>query len=123
MPDPMALEFMPWTIRSDKSPEIAFRTTLSMDSWMLTWLPDRMLTLEQAAIGMGLDEVLSDPAPADAEDALEVAEMRAAQLGLTLREVVVLLWVRSAERDRKPEPAGNACTAAPLGRRHGGARR
>lgn len=120
----MALEFTPWTIRSDKSPEMAFRTTLSMDSWKLTWLPDRMLSLEQAAIGMGLDEVLSDPAPADAEDALEVAEMRAAQLGLTLREVVALLWIRSAERDRKPETAGNACTTTPLARRHrGGARR
>ncbi|GAB2563697.1 hypothetical protein GCM10027167_83520 [Nocardia heshunensis] len=119
----MALEFTPWTIRSDKSPEMAFRTTLSMDSWKLTWLPDRLLSLEQAAIGMGLDEVLSDPAPAKAEDALEVAELQAAQLGLTLREVVVLLWIRSAERDRAPEPVGNGCTTTPLTRRRGGSAR
>ncbi|MEC3956796.1 hypothetical protein VMT65_27425 [Nocardia sp. CDC153] len=93
----MALEFTPWTIRSDKTPEMAVRTTLSMDSWVVTWLPNRMLSLELARIAMELDEVLSDPAPADAEEALEMAGLMAERLGLTPREVVVLLWDRYAE--------------------------
>ncbi|BEK90675.1 hypothetical protein NSERKGN1266_66260 [Nocardia seriolae] len=101
VPDLMALEFTPWTIRSDKTPEMAVRTALSMDSWVLTWLPNRLLTLEQACDGMTLDETLSDPAPANPEEALEMAALLAAEIGLMLPEVVVLLWDRSVERERR----------------------
>ncbi|MGV9665592.1 hypothetical protein ACWDUL_00590 [Nocardia niigatensis] len=103
VPDLMALEFTTWTVRSDKTPEMAVRTTLSADSWVLSWLPDRLLTQEAACHGLALDEILSDPNPEDPEQALAVAELLAAELDLTLREVVVLLWVRSAQRDPRPD--------------------
>ncbi|MFE2994509.1 hypothetical protein ACFXG4_05790 [Nocardia sp. NPDC059246] len=103
VPDLMALEFTPWTVRSDKTPEMAVRTTPSTDSWVLTWLPDRLLTQEAACRGLVLDEILSDPSPDDPDQALAVAELLAAELDLTLREVVVLLWVRSAQRDLHTE--------------------
>ncbi|AYF78912.1 hypothetical protein D7D52_10730 [Nocardia yunnanensis] len=95
----MALETTHQTVTSDRTPERAFRTGLSADSWQLSWLPDRLLTFEQARNGVVLDEILSDPAPADPEQALELAELLADDLGLTLREVVVLLWDRLAAHE------------------------
>ncbi|WP_063712662.1 hypothetical protein [Nocardia concava] len=110
MSDLMALDITPETVRSDKTPEIAVRTTLPTDTWVLSWLPNRLLTFEQARSGMVLDEILSDPAPADPEQALEFAELRAAELGLTLPEVVVLLWDRY---DQRPTPRRCAATGHP----------
>ncbi|WP_194853025.1 hypothetical protein [Nocardia sp. SYP-A9097] len=95
----MALAFTTWLITSDVTPEIALRSTTSEQDWELSWLPDRKLTFEQAVSGMVLDEILSDPAPADGEIALELAAIRAGELGTTLREVVVRLSIRVAQRD------------------------
>ncbi|MCU1645092.1 MAG: hypothetical protein JWN03_5367 [Nocardia sp.] len=108
----MALALTTWLITSDVTPEIALRSTTSEDEWVLTWLPDRSLTLEQAVSGMVLDEILSDPELADGEAALELAAFRAAELGVTLREVVVQLSIRIAQRDLARNRQ-NVCIPAP----------
>ncbi|MFF2557595.1 hypothetical protein ACFVUS_41820 [Nocardia sp. NPDC058058] len=96
----MALAFTTWLITSDVTPEIALRSTTSEHEWELSWLPDRPLSFEQAVSGMVLDEILSDPALADGELALELAAIRAGELGTTLREVVLRLSIRMAQRDQ-----------------------
>lgn len=97
----------PTFITSDKTPEVAFRTTTS--SWTVSWLEDRELTFEQARAAMILDEMLSDPTAADDPFALEVAALHAGELELTLPEVVLRLALRMAERElhrnRKPRRA------------------
>ncbi|WP_067705121.1 hypothetical protein [Nocardia jejuensis] len=95
----MAINLTPWAITSDVTPEFATRATSCGDTWALSWLPGRVLTTEQAISGMVLDEILSDPAPSDPEVVLEIAEIRAMDLGLTLSEVVVRLSMRIAQRD------------------------
>ncbi|WP_330186006.1 hypothetical protein OHB26_39475 (plasmid) [Nocardia sp. NBC_01503] len=94
---------------SDITPE--FATQVGSNSWTLSWLPDRHLTREQALRGMELDEILSDPALTTTQLEWEAAGRRAAELGLTLEEVVVLLSKRLTEttksRDR-PSPAKRA---------------
>ncbi|WP_327144133.1 hypothetical protein [Nocardia sp. NBC_01327] len=108
----MALALTTWLITSDVTPEIALRSTTSEDEWVLSWLPDRSLTLEQAVSGMVLDEILSDPELADGELALELAAFRAAELGVTLREVVLQLAIRMAQRDLL-RSRQNVCIPAP----------
>ncbi|WP_067828165.1 hypothetical protein [Nocardia inohanensis] len=97
----MALHTTPWSITSDVSPEFAVCTPTSGDGWILSWLPARVLSYEQAVSGMVLDEILSDPTLTDPGPALELAEIRAAELGMELREVVVRLAVRVEQRDRR----------------------
>ncbi|WP_157554860.1 hypothetical protein [Nocardia crassostreae] len=96
---PMALSITPWSITSDLTPEIAVCAVDSSEVWVLSWLSERELTRSQAISGMALDEILSDPEPADGEQALAMAAAHAAELGLSLREVVVRLAVRVAQRD------------------------
>ncbi|MTE15974.1 hypothetical protein [Nocardia aurantiaca] len=114
----MALEMKPqhrpWVIRSDKTPEMAIRTTPSDDSWRLTWAPDRLFSLEAACHAMLLDEILSDPDPEDLDQALEVAELLAGELGFTLREVLVRLWNRSDRQERRTDSAAPPHRAAPV---------
>ncbi|QLY30557.1 hypothetical protein [Nocardia huaxiensis] len=95
----MALFITPWSITSDVTPEICTCAPVSGDFWVSSWLSDRILTLDQAISAMTLDEILSDPDPVDGDTALELAGFRAAELGLTLAEVVVRLAVRVAQRD------------------------
>ncbi|MFC9999325.1 hypothetical protein [Nocardia sp. NPDC127526] len=95
----MALTITPWSISSDLTPEIAVCAIDSTDVWILSWLSERELTRDQAISGMALDEILSDPEPADSEQALAMAAVHAAELGISLREVVVRLSVRVAQRD------------------------
>jgi hypothetical protein len=99
----MAIRLTSWSITSDVTPEFATCTTPSGDFWTLSWLPGRVLTTEQAISGMVLDEILSDPAPADPDMILEMAEIRAMDLGLPLSEVVVRLSMRIAQRDEHRE--------------------
>ncbi|MBL1078215.1 hypothetical protein JK358_27785 [Nocardia sp. 2] len=112
----MALYITPWSIGSDVTPEIATCAATSGDFWVLSWLPGRVLTYEQAVSGMVLDEILSDPEPVDGDTALELAEIRAAELGLTLAEVVVRLAVRIAQRDEHRRSPGRR--QAPVVRSH-----
>ncbi|MEV6100135.1 hypothetical protein [Nocardia sp. NPDC051981] len=113
----MALRISGRAITSDVTPETAHLVFGSGGgTWVLSWLPGWDLTREQAIDGMALDEILSDPSPADREFALEMAALRAESLGLRLEEVVVRLFARIAERDRQQQtgtdgadgPPGNA---------------
>ncbi|MFI6367070.1 hypothetical protein ACIBG0_30450 [Nocardia sp. NPDC050630] len=103
----MTLRRTGWLITSDITPETARYTGCG---WVLSWLPGRMLTREQAMTGMVLDETLSDPDPEDYVLAMEIAAIRAADLGLELAKAVVLLHARIVERDRRQ--AGADCRIA-----------
>lgn len=88
---------------SDITPEVAFQ--VGSNSWTLSWLPDRRLTREQALAGMELDEILSDPSFVATPLELKMAGLLAAELGLTVEEVVVLLSERLIERTKSPDRA------------------
>ncbi|WP_039794134.1 hypothetical protein [Nocardia araoensis] len=99
----MALDITDSIITSDITPETAKLLPFSSDSaWELSWLPMVALTREQAVSGMVLDEMLSDPGALTSDLALELAAIRAAELGITLREVLLRLYVRITERDSSP---------------------
>ncbi|WP_405490051.1 hypothetical protein [Nocardia sp. NBC_00511] len=105
----MALRITDWLITSDITPETAHRHPLvDGGCWQLSWLGDRLLTREQAIDGMILDELLSHPVPGDGEFVLRLAATRARELGLGLPEILVRLYGRILERDRRPEPLVDA---------------
>ncbi|QLY29298.1 hypothetical protein [Nocardia huaxiensis] len=96
----MALQITDRLITSTVTPETAYWTaTSSGGHWELTWLPDHPLTRDQAVSGMVLDEILSAPDAVTAEFAMELAEIRAAELGISLKDVVLRLCARMVERD------------------------
>lgn len=105
----MVLHFHPTLITSEKTPEFVWRTDDSIEHWYSTWLAGRVFDYQGAISVMILDETLSDPAPEDPDLMLEIAEIRAAELGLTLREAVELLAFQVARRD-----AERQCFANPL---------
>ncbi|MGK8521360.1 hypothetical protein ACRS6B_07280 [Nocardia asteroides] len=107
----MALDITDSTITSDITPESARSLSFSGRAWELSWLPTVVLTREQAVSGMVLDEMLSDPGTLASDLALELAAIRAADLGFTLRDVLIRLYARIAERDN--ENSGRAPTALP----------
>ncbi len=77
---------------SGVTPESARRTTRSDEEvWRLSWLPDRELTRDQALAGMELDEMLSDLARVHDPALHAAAEIRAAALGLTVEQALILL--------------------------------
>ncbi len=97
----MTLHITDRSITSTVTPETAhWIPTAEGGTWVLSWLPDRLLTREQAISGLVLDEALSTPETIEAEFAMELAAFRAADLGLTLREVVLRLCARMLERDQ-----------------------
>ncbi|MGV9678400.1 hypothetical protein ACWDSJ_24240 [Nocardia sp. NPDC003482] len=99
----MTLEFTSGAIFSDKTPEVARFVGAGEDGgWVLSWLPGRRLDRARAAHGMVLDEILSDPRLVDDEVALEMAAVRAAELGLTLEGAVALLCLRVVDRLLRP---------------------
>ncbi|WP_067658836.1 hypothetical protein [Nocardia harenae] len=93
----MALHITTSTIFSTISPEQARLD--GSGAWRLDWLPDLPLTRDQAVSGMVLDEVLSDPATVHDGMAVELARLRAADLGLDLTQVLLRLFLRIQERD------------------------
>lgn len=96
----MALDITDSIITSDITPENARLLSISTgEAWELSWLPTVTLTREQAVNGMVLDELLSDPGTAASDLALEVATIRAAELGISLRDVLLRLYLRIAQRD------------------------
>lgn len=112
----MTLHLTDRSITSDITPEAAYHLPDHGDGrWMLTWLPGRILTREQAIQGMRLDELLSDPR-VDGEAVLRSAAIQAAALGLDPTDVVVRLATRIADRDRRRADP-------PVRRRHCGASR
>ncbi|MBF6334995.1 hypothetical protein IU450_03750 [Nocardia abscessus] len=96
----MALDITDSIITSDITPESARLLSFSSGAaWELSWLPTVTLTREQAVSGMVLDEMLSDPGTLTSDLALELAAIRAAELGISLRDVLIRLYIRIAERD------------------------
>jgi hypothetical protein len=107
----MALDITQSIITSDITPESARLLPFSTGTaWQLSWLPTVTLTREQAVSGMVLDEMLSDPATLTSDLALELAAIHAAELGISLRDVLLRLYVRIAERDNE----GACCAHTPL---------
>ncbi|MFE3104399.1 hypothetical protein [Nocardia tengchongensis] len=102
----MALRISGRAITSDMTPETAHLVPGSDGGrWVLSWLPGRDLTREQAIDGMALDEILSDLSATDEEFVLELAALRAESLGMRLEEAVVRLAARILERDRRQRRA------------------
>jgi hypothetical protein len=92
----MALHVSDWSITSDLTPEFAyFLPTATSGHWALSWLPGVALTRAQAHSGMVLDEILSDPRLVHNALARELAALRAAELGLDLRDALLHLFART----------------------------
>lgn len=104
----MALRSTTWLITSDITPETATYDPVGK-AWVLSWLPGRSLTEDQARNGMALDEFLSDfdlakaahTPTAEVLHAFEEAVARAADLGITLEEAVIRLSTQIVQRDRR----------------------
>ncbi|MBF6192059.1 hypothetical protein [Nocardia implantans] len=96
----MALDITDSIITSDVTPETARLLSFGA-AWELSWLPTVPLTREQAVSGMVLDEMLSDPGTLTNDLALELAAIRATDLGVTLREVLLRLYARITARDNE----------------------
>ncbi|GAB2659844.1 hypothetical protein [Nocardia goodfellowii] len=94
-----------WTMTSDITPETAYRSTgEGARMWRLSWLPDRLLTREQARAGMELDEILSDMDSVHSRIAQARAADCAAELGLLWEQAVIMLSKRMIARLRfQPE--------------------
>ncbi|MFD3510867.1 hypothetical protein [Nocardia sp. NPDC058666] len=89
-----------WFITSDVAHEAAYRFDLpgpSQRRWKLSYLPEYWsLTKEQAVSGLVLAEmIILDTDFATAGLDLELAEIMAAELGLTLTSVMMLLAARA----------------------------
>ncbi|MEV0028529.1 hypothetical protein [Nocardia sp. NPDC050793] len=106
----MAITASEWLITSDVAQEVAFRVDLpetGRGRWVLSYLPThRRLTRAQALTGLVLAEQVlleQDSGPFDAE----IAALHAAELGLTLHDVMCLLALRAGPQnlDRLASPA------------------
>ncbi|WP_194816894.1 hypothetical protein [Nocardia sp. XZ_19_385] len=96
----MAITEMEWLITSDVALEVAFRVDLpepGRGGWVLSYLPTSLrFTREQALSGIVLAEMilLEQLSPAQPLDR-EVAQLRAAELGVTLLDVMCVLALRA----------------------------
>ncbi|GAB2651783.1 hypothetical protein [Nocardia goodfellowii] len=107
----MAITATDWLITSDIALEAAFRVDLpepGRGKWILSYLPTNLrLTRAQALSGIVLAEMilLEQRYPAHPLDR-EVAQLRAADIGITLLDAMVLLALRApmtaAEQDDEP---------------------
>ncbi|WP_280422823.1 hypothetical protein [Nocardia carnea] len=95
----MTIHITDWQMTSGISLEFAERVqTRHGSSWLLSWLPGRALSFEQAYAAMELDEILSDPELVYDDAALSWARQQAELLGLVFEQVVVLLAGRVEAR-------------------------
>lgn len=114
-----------WTMISDLSPESAYRESVSATAgWRLSWLPDRLLTREQAMAGMELDEILSDLDSVHDRHAHADAAILAGTVGIIWEEAVIRLSRRIVARlrqrpneiqDDDGDPAGRGTTGCTFG--------
>ncbi|WP_433603044.1 hypothetical protein ACQPXH_15590 [Nocardia sp. CA-135953] len=109
----MTVDTTDWTMISDITPESAYRQTGAGTAvWRLSWLPDRLLTREQALAGMELDEILSDPDIVHDRHAHADAAILAGRVGIVWEQAVILLSKRILARLRQrpngiqDDPAG-----------------
>ncbi|QIS06514.1 hypothetical protein F5X71_33195 [Nocardia brasiliensis] len=112
----MSITATAWLITSDVVHEAAFRIDLpeaDRGTWVLSYLPTkRRLSRDQAMTGMALAEmIVLDGSPSGGPRATEIAELHAAELGMTLHDVMSLLALR-AQADPEPAPT------TPPGDRH-----
>lgn len=96
----MTITTTEWLISSDVAHEAAFRIDLpevGRGKWVLSYLPtDRRVTRAQALAGMVVAEmILMDQLDPTGRFDREIAELHAAELGLTLCEVMCLLALRA----------------------------
>ncbi|MFG1793212.1 hypothetical protein [Nocardia sp. NPDC049149] len=95
----MTLHSTEWTITSDITPEWAIRVPQDDEhEWMLSWLHGRLLTRDQAIIGMELDELLSVPDLVYDCWHLSLVHDYANRLGVLLEDAVILLAVQIMAR-------------------------
>ncbi|MET7772253.1 hypothetical protein [Nocardia sp. NPDC005366] len=101
------------------TPESAHRTTDSDEEvWRLSWLPDRPLTRQQALAGMEMDEMLSDPDRVNDPGVHAAVDTRAAALGLSAEQVVILLATRILARMMEDAPSRGRAPGGPRMSRH-----
>lgn len=95
----MTIHITDWLMTSGITPEFAERVqTRHGSSWLISWLPGRALSFEQAYAAMELDEILSDLRLVDDTAALRRAQQRVEMVGLVFEQVVHLLANRIEAR-------------------------
>lgn len=101
----MAITIVDWLVTSDVACEAAFRVDLLEDGrgkWIVSYLPThRRVTRDQAVTAVVLAETILTSRLDTDELARETAQLQAAELGLTLIEVICLLAVRGRVRCRR----------------------
>ncbi|MGX1777177.1 hypothetical protein ACWIGW_34075 [Nocardia brasiliensis] len=97
-----------WTMTSDITPEWAYREADGTDRWRLSWLPDRLLSAEQAQLGMELDELLSDLSAVHDRAVQDRIDVCAEQIGIPRNGALLLLARRMAVRLHQERAAGAA---------------
>ncbi|MEV0296440.1 hypothetical protein [Nocardia sp. NPDC050710] len=81
-----------WSMTSDVTHESAQRVAEKwLKSWRLSWLPDRLLTREQALAGMDLAEIVSTQTYRHDRSAHIRAVHCAGQLGIPLEQILLEL--------------------------------
>ncbi|RBO94109.1 hypothetical protein [Nocardia puris] len=79
-----------WTITSDLTDHTAHRVAEKWpNSWRLSWLPDRLLTREQALAGMDLAEIISTRTHRLDQTAQLRAVHLAGQLGIPFEQIML----------------------------------
>ncbi|WP_336082584.1 hypothetical protein [Nocardia sp. SSK8] len=112
----MTIHLTPDDMRSTRSPEYAERVGADPEVWLLSWLPDRKLTREQAFAGMQLDELLSDVTATHDRMAHAQISAYADTIGIVWEQAIIRLYKRMLERF-DGDPDGAALRPAPSGPR------
>ncbi|MGW4632105.1 hypothetical protein [Nocardia sp. NPDC004415] len=112
----MTIHLTPNDMRSTRSPEYAERVGAGPEVWVLSWLPERALTREQAFAGMQLDELLSDVDATHDRMAHAQINAYADTLGIVWEQAIIRLYKRMIERF-DGDPAALAAQTAPAGPR------
>ncbi|WP_433724440.1 hypothetical protein ACQP0C_27310 [Nocardia sp. CA-129566] len=96
-----------FSVTSPNSAEYAATTAdgTREDRWRLSWLPGRVLTLEQALCAMVLDEILIAH-ELDSDTMLRVMHDLAAHLAMPLHQILTRL--SAIKNDARSEPRGMA---------------
>ncbi|WP_280496236.1 hypothetical protein [Nocardia asiatica] len=88
-----ALLIAPLRIRSTTSPEVAVRLGNGKhgERWSVSWLPDMILSRQQALSAMVFDEILTDPQELDSAAIMRILRYLADELRMPLEHVLVRL--------------------------------
>ncbi|WP_433622110.1 hypothetical protein [Nocardia sp. CA-120079] len=97
------LNISPLKITSTTSPETALRmgdAATGEERWSLTWLPEKVLTRQQAISAMVLDDIISHPDELDSATMMLVLTELVAELAMPLEQALVRLSF--IKKDTKP---------------------